>query len=142
MERLWDTLQKRLPPLMRLEGITTIEAANRWLSEVYLAQHNTRFAVVAAEEGTAFLPFAGEIDNILCSQEERIADHDNTVIYGKLRLQIPASRQRHHFAKATIRVLEYANGDIALFHGPRQIAKFHADGSPDEGPSAKKESAA
>ena len=142
MERLWDTLQKRLPPLLRLEGITTIEAANRWLSEVYLAQHNARFAVVAAEEGTAFLPFVGDLDNILCSQEERIAGHDNTVIYGKLRLQIPPSRQRHHFAKATIRVLEYADGAIALFHGPRQIAKFHADGSPDEEPSAKKESAA
>ena len=67
MERVWDTLQKRLPPLLRLEEIKTIEAANRWLSEVYLAQHNARFTVNAADEGTAFVPFVGDLENILCS---------------------------------------------------------------------------
>ena len=51
MERVWDTLQKRLPPQLRREGIKMIEAANRWLCEAYLAQHNARFAVRAAEEG-------------------------------------------------------------------------------------------
>ena len=53
MERVWDTLQKRLPPLLRLEGIRPIEAANRGLSGVYLAQHNARFTVNAAEEGVS-----------------------------------------------------------------------------------------
>ncbi|MGD0187609.1 MAG: ISNCY family transposase [Roseiarcus sp.] len=142
MERLWDTLQKRLPPLLRLKGITTIEAANRWLAEVYLAEHNARFAVAAAEDGTAFLPFVGELDNILCVEEERVAGRDNTVRYGGHCLQIPASRDRYHFAKATIRVLEYRDGAIALFHGPRQIARFHPDGRLNEGPTAKKESVA
>jgi hypothetical protein len=142
IERLWDTLQWRLPPLLRLEGITTIEAANRWLAEVYLAEHNARFAVAAEEEGTAFLPYVGELDNILCVEEERVAGRDNTVRYANLCLQIPASRNRYHFAKATIRVLEYGDGAIVLFHGPRQIARFHPDGSPNEGSTAKKESVA
>ena len=79
IERLWDTLQKRLPPLLRMNGITTIEAANRWLADVYIEQHNARFAVAAAEEGTAFIPFVGELDNILCIEEERVAGLDNTV---------------------------------------------------------------
>jgi transposase InsO family protein len=142
IERLWDTLQGRLPPLLRLAQITTIEAANRWLAEVYLDEHNARFAVEAEEEGTAFLPYVGELDNILCLEEERVAGRDNTVRYAGLCLQIPASRDRYHFAKATIRVLEYGDGSIALFHGPRQIARFHADGSPDEGSTAKKGSVA
>jgi hypothetical protein len=107
MERVWDTLQKRLPPLLRLERIKTIEAANRWLSEVYLAQHNARFTVSAAEGGTAFVPFVGDLENILCIHEERIAGRDNTVRCNGLVLQIPASQDRYHFAKATIRVLEY-----------------------------------
>jgi len=107
-----------LPPLLRLRGITTIPEANRWLSEVYLAEHNARFAVAAAEEGTAFLPYVGELDNILCVEEERVAGRDNTVRYAGHCLQIPASRDRHHFAKATIRVLEYGDGAIALFHRP------------------------
>jgi hypothetical protein len=137
IERLWDTLQKRLPPLLRMNGITTIEAANRWLAEVYIEQHNDRFAVAAAEEGKAFIPFVGELDNIVCIEEERVAGVDNTVRYEGRRLQIPPNRNRHHFAKSTIRVLEYWNGTIALFHGPREIARFHADGTPNEKSKSK-----
>jgi len=141
IERLWDTLQKRLPPLLRMNGLTTIEAANRWLVEVFIDRHNARFAVAATEEGTAFIPFVGELDNILCIEEERVAGLDNTVRYEGRRLQIPPNRNRHHFAKSTIRVLEYFDGAIALFHGPREIARFHSDGTPNE-KKAKKESAA
>src|SRR3954447_20188625 len=50
MERLFGTLQSRLPPLMRQEGLASIEAANRWLATVYIPHHNTRFAVAPAEE--------------------------------------------------------------------------------------------
>jgi transposase InsO family protein len=139
IERLWDTLQKRLPPLLRTNAITTMEAANHWLAEVYLEQHNARFAVAAAEEGTAFIPFVGELDNILCIEQERVAGLDNTVRYDGRCLQIPPNRNRHHFAKSTIRVLEYWNGAIALFHGPREIARFHSDGTPNQGAKAKKE---
>jgi len=56
MERVWGTLQQRLPPLLRLEAITTVEAANRFLAETYLDEHNERFAVTPAEEGSAFVP--------------------------------------------------------------------------------------
>src|SRR4051812_37402426 len=80
MERLFGTLQSRLPPLMRQEGLASIEAANRWLTTVYIPHHNTRFAVAAAEEGTAFVPFVGALDDILCVQEERVVG-DNTVRY-------------------------------------------------------------
>jgi len=39
MERLFGTLQGRLPQELRLAGIiTTKEAANRWLAEVFLAR--------------------------------------------------------------------------------------------------------
>ena len=132
MERLWDTLQKRLVPLLRLNGITSIEAANAWLAEVYMAQHNAHFAVKAGEEGTAFIPFVGDLANILCIEETRVAGLDNTVKYNRLVLQIPKSLNRHHFAKAAIRVLEYWDGSIGLFHGPRQIASFNAQGSPKQ----------
>ena len=102
IERLWDTLQKRLPPLLRTNGLTTIEAANRWLAEVFIEQHNARFVVAVAEEGTAFIAFVGELDNILCIEEERVAALDNTVRFGGRHLQIPPDRNRHHFAKSTI----------------------------------------
>ena len=138
MERLWDTLHKRLPPLLRTNG------SRRWRRPIagwrwsIIEQHNARFAVAAAEEGTAFIPFVGEFDNILCIQQSASRRY-NTVRYEGRRLQIPPNRNRHHFAKSTIRVLEYWNGAIALFHGPREIARFHADGTLNEKSKAKKE---
>ena len=53
MERVFGTLQQRLPPVLRLNGITTIAAANRYLAETYRPEHNARFAVAATEEGSA-----------------------------------------------------------------------------------------
>src|SRR3954471_10864844 len=73
MERLFGTLQSRLPPLLRQEGLASIEAANHWLATVYIPQHNARFAVAAAEEGTAFVSFVGVLDDILCVQAERVS---------------------------------------------------------------------
>ena len=39
-ERAFRTLQDRLPKELALAGITTVEAANRFLREVYLPEHN------------------------------------------------------------------------------------------------------
>lgn len=141
MERLWGTLQKRLPPLLRVEGLTDIAAANHWLAEVYLSDHNARFAVKAAEEGSAFVPFVGDVDNTLCVQEERVVGHDNTVRYDNRVLQIPEQSHRRHFVKAKVRVHEYPDGTLAIYHGPRRLAGYTADGTLHD-PNAVKRSAA
>jgi transposase len=143
MERLWGTLQKRLPPLLRQEGVgADIEAANRWLTSVYMAQHNERFGVEAAEDGSAFVPYATPLDDILCVEEERVVGHDNTVRYEGRVLQIPEARHRHHFVKAKVKVHEYADGSLALFHGPRRIADYDAAGILLQGDANKEKSAA
>ena len=129
MERLWDTLQKRLPPLLRLNGIATIEAANRWLEDVYLAEHNARFAVPAAEDGSAFVPFVADLANILCAKHDRLVGNDNCVRFDGLTLQIPEQRHRRHFVRATVQVRQYPGGELALFHGPRRLADYRADGT-------------
>ena len=63
---MFGTLQKRLPQTP-LASITGIDRANRFLREAYLARHNARFKPEA--EGSAFVPFAGALDDILCIQE-------------------------------------------------------------------------
>jgi transposase len=128
-ERMFGTLQKRLPQELRVAGITSMEAANRFLAEVYLPRHNACFARAAKDAGSAFVPFAGHIEDILCIQEERVVGNDNTVRYKNRTLQIPADRHRHHYVKATVRVHEYPGADLALFHGPRRLAVYTADGS-------------
>ena len=131
-ERMFATLQQRLPQELRLAGVTGIDAANRFLKEVYLARHNARFAVTAEAEGTAFVPFAGALDDHLCVQEERLVGNDNCVRYKRVTLQIPPDRHRHHYVKATVRVHEYPDGALAVFHGPRCLARYRATGEPLE----------
>jgi hypothetical protein len=129
-ERLFGTLQDRLPKELALAGITTVEAANRWLREVYIAEHNVRFAVAAEQEGSAFVADAmGAWREILCIQEDRTVGNDNTVKWQRLSLQLPPSRLRPHFVKATVRVHQYPDGDLAVFWGPHRLADYDAQGT-------------
>ena len=129
-ERLFRTLQDRLVKELALAGITEIEAANRFIAEVYLPEHNARFAVAAEQEGSAFVPCAPEQwREVLCRHETRQAGNDNTVTWRGRRLQIPPSRLRPHFVRAKLRLHEYPDGAVALFWGPHRLADFAPDGS-------------
>ncbi len=136
-ERMFATLQKRLPQELRLAGITTMDEANRFLRETFLPDHNRRFAIAPEAPGSAFVPFAGALDDILCVQEERTVGNDNTVRYKGLALQIPEDRHRRHYVKAKVRVHEYPDGHLAVFHGPRRLACYTAQGEPIEKPDKK-----
>ena len=134
-ERMFGTLQKRLPQELRLAGITDMAEANRFLKALYLPLHNARFAVPAEGQGSAFVPFAGALDDILCVHADRVVGNDNTVRYRGLTLQIPPDRHRHHYVKARVRVHEYPDRTLALFHGPRCLARYTANGEPIETPT-------
>lgn len=124
-ERAFATLQDRLPKELKLAGIGTVEAANAWLSAVYVPEHNARFAVTAEQEGSAFVAdAAGAWREILCIQEDRVVGNDNTVSWRRLRLQLPPSRLRPHFVRTTVRVHEYPDGSIAVFLGPHRLAEY------------------
>jgi hypothetical protein len=122
-ERAFGTLQDRLPKELKLAGIDTVEAANRWLSESYIAAYNEQFAIGAEQEGSAFVADPmGAWREILCTQEERTVGNDNTVRWERRSLQLPPSRLRPHFVKATVRVHEYPDGRLAVFWGPHRLA--------------------
>ena len=128
-ERTFRTLQDRLPKELVVAGITDMAAANRYLREQFLPAHNRRFATPAAEVGTAFVPWIGtNLVDVLCIQEERVVAHDNTVRYQGRSLQIPPDPHRFHYVKATVRVHEYPDGTLAVFHGPRCLAHYDAAG--------------
>jgi transposase len=130
-ERAFRTLQDRLPKELRLAGITGIAAANRWLAEVYLPEHNARFAVPAEQEGSAFVADrTGTWREILCVQDERVVGNDNTVKWKQLSLQIPPSPLRPHFVRTKVRVHEYPDGTLAVFLGPHRLADYDAEGRP------------
>jgi transposase len=130
-ERAFATLQDRLVKELKLAGIATIEEANCFIAEVYLPDHNARFAQPPEQPESAFVPATLEqVQDILCRQEERTVGNDNTVRYQGLSLQIPPSPLRPHFVKAKVRVHQYPDGSLAVFYGPRRLASYSADGTP------------
>ena len=129
-ERAFQTLQERLLKELKLAEITSIEAANAFIREVYLPAHNERFAVAPAQPGSAFTSIPGvDLDEILCVQEERQVGNDNCVSYRTLKLQIPESPLRPHFVKARVKVHLYPDGSHAVFHGPRCIGRYDEKGA-------------
>ncbi len=128
-ERAFGTLQGRLPKELRLAGITTVEAANAWLKDHYIAAHNAAFAVQPEADGSAFVPDAHHAwREALCVIEERTVANDNTVAWNGRRLQLPESRLRPHFVKAAVRVHAYPDGTASVFLGPHRLATFDAAG--------------
>lgn len=139
-ERMFGTLQDRLAKELKLAGMADIEAANRFISEVYLADHNARFARPPELAESAFVAVdPANLAEILCIEEERIVARDNTVAYEGVRLQLPESRARAHYVKARVKVREYPDGGLAVFHGPRLLARYDGDGRPVDNPVDKKE---
>lgn len=132
-ERAFRTLQSRLIKELALAGIVDdVAAANRWIREIFIPRHNARFAVKPAETGSAFVPVAKEQwHDVLCIQEERTVAPDNTVAWKGRRLQIPPHPARAHFVRARVRVHEYQDGALAIFHGPRCLVRWHQDDSID-----------
>lgn len=129
-ERVFRTLQDRLPKELRLAGIATIEAANRWLRESYIPEHNGAFAVEAEQTGSGFVPDpAGQWRQALCVHEERTVGNDNTVTWRNHALQLPPSPLRPHFVKAKVRLHEDPDGRVSIFLGPHRLADYDAAGA-------------
>lgn len=79
-ERAFGTHQGRLPFELAAADIADMEAANRYLLEVYQPAFNAEFACPAPEEGSAFVPWVGgSLGDILCEQHERTVSADNCV---------------------------------------------------------------
>lgn len=129
-ERMFATLQDRLPKELKLAGIKGVAAANRFLAEVYLPEHNARFARPAEIAESAFVTVSDKaiLAEILCIEEERVVSRDNTVGYNGLRLQLPPSPLRAHYVKACVKVRRYPDETLAVFHGPRLLARYTEDG--------------
>ena len=80
-ERAFGTLQNRLVKELSLAGITTIEAANQFIADTYLPDHNRRFATKPELEANAFVALTppDQADEVLCLHTKRVVAHDNTV---------------------------------------------------------------
>src|ERR1700737_152127 len=129
-ERNFGTWQGRLPQELRLHGITTLEAANEFLSEHYIEAFNAQFAVAAAQPESAFMPVSGrDLDRIFSVQQERVVNQDNTVRVANRTLQIERTKWRGTLAKGHVLVCEHLDGTWSVFYGPHLVGRYAQDGS-------------
>lgn len=128
-ERAFLTHQDRLPKELAFQGITEMDAANRYLAQEYKPSFNAEFMRPPLEEGSAFVPWIGaNLDDILCQQEERTVNADNCVSVDSHKLQIPPNTYRCHYVRVRVMVHRYRDGALAIFHGPRKLADYDRHG--------------
>jgi transposase len=130
-ERNFGTWQGRLPQELRLRGIVTLEEANRFLCQEYIAEFNRRFAVAAAQPGSAFLRLQGQdVERIFALQHERVVNRDNTVEIAHRVLQIEKTPWRNTLAGCRVTVYEHLEGLLSVGYGPHVVGRFNAQGVP------------
>jgi transposase len=128
-ERANGTLQGRLVNELRVAGIRTLAAANRYLRDRFVPDYNGRFTRPPAEPASAFVPVGRhDLEQILCHEEERVVARDNTVTFGRLLFQIDKQRGRRSCAGLRVVVRRHLNGTHSVWWGPRRLGRYSPAG--------------
>ena len=128
-ERANRTLQDRLVNELRVAGIRTVAAANRYLAARFLPMFNTTFGQPPADASSAFVPLGRhDLDQLLCHEEERVVARDNTVSLDGLVLQIDKQRGRRTCAGLRVLVRRHLDGRHSIWWGPRCLGRFSSTG--------------
>ncbi len=129
-ERNFGTWQGRLPQELRLAGIGSVEAANRFLRERYMAEFNRRFQLAAAQPGSAFVACRRrDLDLVFSLQWERVVNRDNRVSFQNLGLQLERVGWRATLAGCQVTVHQHRNGTLSITHGPHLLGRYTAEGA-------------
>jgi transposase len=117
VERANKTLQDRLVKQLRLENISSIDAANTFL-EQFLSEHNRQFAVAPLEPDDAHVPCALDTDDrlrLFSHVTERTISKNLTCQYNNKTYQIQAKGRERRLQHQKITVHEHKNGQITLW---------------------------
>lgn len=89
IERLWETLQSRLPVELNIAGITTMQEANAFLA-MFIVKYNKQFAIEPRDPQSAYRKLENNInlDHILCVKETRLVDNGSTFSYGNVYYKV------------------------------------------------------
>lgn len=128
IERGNQTAQDRLVKELRLNGISTPEAANAFLPE-YLDDLNGRFAVVPQNPNNAHVLLSKEcnLDLIFTIQSFRVLSKNLTLTFKNTIYQIQTDRQSYALRKARVCVREKEDGKIEILYKdkPLKFSTYH-----------------
>jgi transposase len=124
VERAHGVHQDRLIKKLRRKGIASHEAANQYLEEKYLAEHNRRFARVAAEPEDYHRrkPRAWELRQIFRLETERAISNDWVVRHHGRYLQLRPGQRHGGSRKSKALVCEWEDGSMVIYHQGEKMA--------------------
>jgi transposase len=124
VERNHGTHQDRLIKKLRRKGISSWAAANQYLEEEYLPEHNRRYAQVPASAEDFHRPSLGkrQLDEIFCLEQERVLSNDWVVQYAGLFLQVQRQSRHHAPARGKVTVREWEDGRLQLLYRGQKLA--------------------
>lgn len=130
-ERMNRTVQGRLVNELRAAGITTPEAANRYLLEHYLPTHNDEFALEPTDPTSAFVGLGdADLDEIFFESEIRKVGKDNTVRFDGTVLQIAKQPGRYTCAGLAVEVRRHLDGGYTVRRGAQLLGVYDSEGNP------------
>src|SRR5438094_1507019 len=128
-ERANGTLQGRLVNELRVAGIRTLPAANRYLREHFIPAYNATFGRPPPDPHSAFVPILRhDLTQILCHEDDRVVARDNTVTLERVVLQLDKQRGRRTCAGLRVLVRRHLEGQHSVWWGPRCLGRLSATG--------------
>lgn len=124
-ERANQTLQGRLVNELRVAGITTVAAANRYLRDHFLPAFNAEFGRLPTDPASAFVPLGRvDLDQILCLEAERVVGRDNVVTAERVPLQLAKQPGRRTCAGLRVLIRRHLNGHHTVWYGGRCLGRY------------------
>src|SRR5438034_8737345 len=130
-ERVNRTLQDRLVNQLRVAGIATVVAANRYLRACFLPAFNAELARPPADPTSAVVPLGRvNLGQILCLEESRVVGRDNVVTTGGLPLQLAKQPGRRTCAGLRVLLRRHLDGRHSVWWGTRCLGQYASSGHP------------
>ena len=117
IERTNGTFQSRLVQKLRLENITTIEEANKYLTELFVPEFNKEFALDYKKFPTVFKthPSEEKINYTLAVLIPRKIDNGNSIKYKNKYYQPYINNELKYFSSKTkCLIIKAFNGDLLV----------------------------
>jgi len=122
VERAHGTLQDRLVKELRLEGISTIAAANAWI-DTFLAHYNTRFAKPPRFGHDVHRPVQPyeNLDDTFTWQEPRTLSQSLSLQYDKVLYLVEPTQDNQRLAGKRVTVIDFPDGRIKIRYEGREL---------------------
>jgi hypothetical protein len=130
VERMNGTLQDRLVKALRLEGISELAAANKYLSKRFLPALNRRFKVKPASAIDVHRAAPPGLEEVLSWEEERVVQADWTLCCNNCWYQLDRQHECLSLVRRKVIVRTLRSGVIQLVYRGAKLRYRQLPGRP------------